>query len=189
MKKILFLGNSFTYYYDLPKLVEMLSGGECICYSITRGGAYLNAYRTESDELRVQFDKLLLENEYDYVVLQEQSLNAVTNFSDYLSSVKHIKSLVGKAKILIYQTWSYKDGSALLKDTKMSFDEMTDRLEEAARRAAAEIGAYVVPVGRIFADIVKSDTNIQLYDADCLHPSEEGSHIAAKAFADYICGK
>lgn len=187
MKKILFLGNSFTYYYDLPEQVEKLSGGKLICHSITRGGAYLNAYKAPSDELRIKLDELLAENEYDGVVLQEQSLNAVVNFEDYLSSVKHIKALVGKAKILIYQTWSYACGSSLLESTGMSYAQMTDKLEAAARRAAQETDGDVIAVGRAFADIVYSGADIELYDADGLHPSEAGSRLAAKLFVEYFC--
>ena len=187
MKKVLFLGNSFTYYYDLPAQVEKASYGSLVCHSITRGGAYLNAYKTPSDELYVRLCEIQAENEYDYVVLQEQSLNAVVNFNDYLSSVKNLKSLLGKAKILIYQTWSYKDGSPLLESTGMSYTEMTDKLESAANRAAAEIGAEVVPVGRVFYQTVMSGSDIELYDADALHPSEAGVALAAKCFLDFLC--
>ena len=186
MKKILFLGNSFTYFYDLPCQVEALGGGELVCHSITRGGAYLNAYMTESDELTVKLGEMLRDNEYDFVVLQEQSLNAVVNFHDYLGSVKHIKSLVGKAKTVIYQTWSYKDGSPLLDSTGLTFCEMTDSLEKAAKIAAGEIDADVVSVGRAFADSIAEHPEIQLYDEDCLHPSEAGSALAAKLFAEYF---
>ena len=182
MKKILFLGNSFTYFNDLPAQVEKLSGGELICHSITRGGAYLNAYKTESDELTVRFSGLISENNYDYVVLQEQSLNAIVNFDDYLSSVKHIKSLVGKAKIIIYQTWSYKDGSSLLHSTGMTYGEMTDKLEAAAKFAADAVDGAVIPVGRAFADNVLAE----LYDPDCLHPSSEGTALAAKLFFEFF---
>lgn len=185
MKKILFLGNSFTYFNDLPTEVEKLSAGALICHSITRGGAYLNAYKTESDELAVRLSRLLSENEYDYVVLQEQSLNAVVNFDDYLSSVKHIKSLVGKAKILIYQTWSYKDGSPLLQSTGMSYAEMTDKLEVAAHTAADEVEGTVIPVGRAF--YCADDEG--LYDPDCLHPSEAGTALAARIFFEFFSNK
>lgn len=189
MKKVLFLGNSFTYFYDLPALVQNLTCGELICHSITRGGAYLNAYKTLSDELTVRLIEMLNEEQYDYVVLQEQSLNAIVNFEDYLSSVKHIKSLVGKAKILIYQTWGYKDGSALLSSTGMSFEEMTDKLEDASKRAAGQIGGEVIPVGRAFADALKSGVDIELYDPDSLHPSEAGSLLAAKTFVKFLLKK
>lgn len=185
MKKILFLGNSFTYYYDLPRQVEEASLGKLICHSITRGGAYLNAYRTQTDELRIRFDETKAKNEYDYIVLQEQSLNAIVNFEDFAVSVRHIKSLVGDAKILIYQTWSYADGSHLLSSTGLTFDEMTDGLEIAANRVAREIGADVIPVGRVFSDAVKSGRT-DLYDADCLHPSMAGTELAVSVFSEYF---
>ncbi len=189
MKKILFLGNSFTYYNDLPAIVERLSCGELECHSITRGGAYLNAYKTPSDELRGRLDELLSEHQYDYVVLQEQSLNAITDLGDYLSSVKNIASLVGNTKILLYQTWSYAEGSKILKRAGLSYAEMADGLENAVSRAAREIGAQVIPVGRVFANVCKHRPEIALYDDDGLHPSERGSFIAACVFARFLCEK
>lgn len=187
MKKVLFLGNSFTYFYDLPSQVKKMSGGAIACHSITRGGAYLNAYKTASDELRIRLDELLVENEYDYVVLQEQSLNAIVNFDDYLSSVMYIKGLVGKAEVLIYQTWSYKDGSSLLESVGMTYSDMCDRLEAAAKRAAEAVDGTVIPVGRAFSDTVKAGVEIELYDPDCLHPSEAGTSLAAKLFFEFLC--
>ena len=175
------------FYRSISAQVEKESGGTLVCHSITRGGAYLNAYKTPSDELSVRLCELLEENEYDYVVLQEQSLNAVTNLEDYLSSVKNLKNLLGKAKILIYQTWSYKDGSPLLESTGMSYREMTDKLEIAANKAATEIGAEAIPVGRVFYDTVMSENEIELYDVDALHPSEAGTALAAKCFLDFLC--
>ena len=186
MKKVLFLGNSFTYFYDLPAQVESMGQGALICHSITRGGAYLNAYKTESDELYIELQKKLSENEYDFVVLQEQSFNAIGDPEDYMSSVKHIKSLVGKAKIVIYQTWSYKDGSALLDSFGITFKDMTDSLEAAAKMAADAVNADVVPVGRAFANSVFESPELELYDEDSLHPSRAGSALAAKLFLDYF---
>ena len=31
MKTVLFVGNSFTYYNDLPAMVTQLSGGRLVC--------------------------------------------------------------------------------------------------------------------------------------------------------------
>ena len=186
MKKILFLGNSFTYFYDLPRLVELRLGGEYECHSITRGGAYLNAYKSASDELYIKLQELIGANKYDHIVLQEQSFNAIGDFCDYSSSVDAIQEIVGDTPIFIYQTWSYKDGSDMLLGTGLSFDEMTDALEAAANKVALRIGAQIIPVGRVFSDIVKRGDGIELYDPDGLHPSEAGSHVIADVFASHI---
>ena len=38
MKTVLFVGNSFTYYNDLPAMVTQLSGGRLVCAGVTKGG-------------------------------------------------------------------------------------------------------------------------------------------------------
>ncbi len=179
MKKVLFLGNSFTYYNDLPDMVEKLSGGALICHSITRGGAFLNAYKTESDELSLRLSALLSENKYDIAVLQEQSLNAIADIKDYLSSIKHIASCLGDTEIVIYGTWSYADGSDILCRAGLTYSGMTESLAEAADTAARLVGGMAAQVGYAFADTVKSHPEIELYDPDGLHPSYDGSLLAA----------
>lgn len=46
MKKLLFVGNSFTYYHDLPAMLEKLScaaGYSIQTAAVTKGGWYLSA--------------------------------------------------------------------------------------------------------------------------------------------------
>ena len=47
MKKLLFVGNSFTYYHDLPAMLEKLScaaGYAIQTAAVTKGGWYLERY-------------------------------------------------------------------------------------------------------------------------------------------------
>ena len=47
MKKLLFVGNSFTYYHDLPAMLEKLScaaGYSIQTAAVTKGGWYLERY-------------------------------------------------------------------------------------------------------------------------------------------------
>ena len=50
--KILMLGNSFTYFHDMPKMLGALLNEEVD--SVTRGGAYLYQMLDEQDELHTQ---------------------------------------------------------------------------------------------------------------------------------------
>ena len=50
--KVLMLGNSFTYFHDMPKMVAALLNEEVD--SVTRGGAYLHQMLDPEDELCAQ---------------------------------------------------------------------------------------------------------------------------------------
>ena len=73
MKKlrILFIGNSHTYYNDMPNMVAEKSrkeGYDCEVTMIAHGGWFLEQHVQEPD---VRFN--ILYGHYDYVVLQEHS--------------------------------------------------------------------------------------------------------------------
>ena len=96
---ILMLGNSFTYCNDMPgMLAEELNASVT---EVVRGGAYLHGFLDQEDELS-QLGMAALVGEihecdgrnmcrtfggrpcglWDYVVIQEQSFNAVGNPDD-----------------------------------------------------------------------------------------------------------
>ena len=100
---ILMLGNSFTYCNDMPgMLAEELNASVT---EVVRGGAYLHGFLDQEDELS-QLGMAALVGEihecdgrnmcrtfggrpcglWDYVVIQEQSFNAVGNPDDYVKS-------------------------------------------------------------------------------------------------------
>lgn len=116
---ILFLGNSFTYYNDMPDMLAGLSGGTLNTESVTRGGAYLSEYSDDGSEVRRKLDALLAEGKYfDYTVVQEQSLLPAKDPSAMLASVREIIKLIPDTKFVLYQTWSYARGSEKLEGTR-----------------------------------------------------------------------
>ena len=68
--KILMLGNSFTYFHDMPKMLAALLNVEVD--SVTRGGAYLHQFLDFEDELFARVKEALHRQKWDYIVLQEQ---------------------------------------------------------------------------------------------------------------------
>ena len=80
---ILFIGNSYTYFFDLPTLFADLcraNGHDIRVDSVTAGGRELHECLTEfhndlnvGDPLGKKISELLEEVEYDVLILQEQS--------------------------------------------------------------------------------------------------------------------
>ena len=136
--RILMLGNSFTYYNDMPKILSAVLDAEVV--AITRGGAYLAAHLNPEDELYQQTHKAL-EEKWDYVVLQDQSIGPVAKRDSFQQCAGELCSLIRQngAKPLFYATWAYREGSEKLANTGLSHQEMLQGLFD-NYHAAAEAG-------------------------------------------------
>ena len=58
----------------------------------------------------------LVSHEWDYIVLQEQSLLSCTDKDKFLSSLKKLCGIISgtQAKTVLFQTWAYGEGSGHL---------------------------------------------------------------------------
>ena len=74
--RVLFIGNSYTYYNILAGMVVGLSAGRIQATAVTRGGATLGELYTLTDAREV-----LRGSRWDVVVLQEQSTLGVSQFN------------------------------------------------------------------------------------------------------------
>ena len=184
--RILFLGNSFTYFHDLPDMVAELLQAEVGRNLV--GGAYLFQHIDPADELYAITHKLLSEEKWDYVVLQDQSQGPITHPAEFKRAVAELSVKIRAAggTPVLYETWAYEEGSDTLASTGMSFDEMQQKLTEGYRAAAEANQALLAPVGQMFA-VARATTN--LYDEnDHYHPSAQGSRLAAEVIASVIRG-
>ncbi len=181
--RILMLGNSFTFFHDMPRMLSAALGAEVVSH--TRGGAFLKEHLDPDCELGAKTLPALRNEKWDYVVMQEQSKAPVSEREDFQGSVRELCKLIhtNGAKPLLYASWAYKEGSEKLSGTKMSYDEMSAALYESYHQAAEENGALVADVGKAF-DAMREFAN--MYEADDYHPSEAGSILAAETIARAI---
>ncbi|MBQ3083892.1 MAG: hypothetical protein IJC46_00370 [Clostridia bacterium] len=180
--KILFVGNSYTYYNDLPAILERLirdQGQEAQVFSVTKGGWKLHRYLDLQDENAAKFEQAMENAPFDVVFLQEQSLNPLLDYEQFADGVKRVAERVGAKRTVLYQTWGRKEGHAALEEHGWTRKEMTEGLAEAYQKAAAAIGAEVSPVGTRFWEVGQMMPEQELYDPDRTHPSYAGSCLAA----------
>lgn len=143
---VLFIGNSYTYFNDMPKLFEKLAnsnGKDVAAFSVTRGGRRLCEYAQKNDEYTEMLDGLIKTSKYDVCFIQEQSLLPIKDYELFETGVKEIYERVGaKAdRFVLYETWGRKDGNKDLAALGITNREMTKRLSEAYARAAKVINA------------------------------------------------
>jgi len=190
-KRILFIGNSYTYVNNLPQLLYdlALSAGDTIVYdSNTPGGYTLQSHCTNATTL----SKISLGN-WDYVILQEQSQNPAFSpqqvASDVLPYAKRLDSLIhisnNCCQTVFYMTWGRINGDAsncAFYPPICTYLGMQQRLKESYLLMANNNSAVVSPVGEAWKNVRALYPNINLYSSDGSHPSIEGSYLAACVF-------
>lgn len=184
--RILFLGNSFTFFHDMPAMVAQLLQAEVGRNLV--GGAYLFQHVDPADELCAITHKLLTEEKWNYVVLQDQSQGPITHPEEFKRAVAELSVMIRAAGgvPVLYETWAYEEGSDTLASTGMSFEDMQRKLTDGYRAAAEANHALLAPVGQMFA---AARATTSLYDAaDHYHPSLQGSRLAAEVIASVIRG-
>ena len=183
--RVLFVGNSFTYFNDLPRMVSCLL--RCETKGVTRGSAYLRYFLDPADELSARLEEALKEGGWDYLVIQDMSFHPV---ADREAFFRDAAALCARAKAegitpVFYSTWAYEEGSEKLNQKGCSYDQMDAALQSAYREAAAANGALLAPVGAAFT---RARTEFPLYQPDHFHPSPFGTYLAAWVFA-YVLTK
>ena len=190
--KILFIGNSYTFFNDMPSILENLArenGEDVTVFSVTKGGRRLFQNLIDGDEWGTKIKELCSAHSFDVLILQEQSYLPVVDEKKFIEGASGVKSLVGAKRTVLYSTWGRKEGCLLLDELKMSSSEMTDALARSYERCAEAINAEISYVGRAFAKIRKENEATELYSSDLSHPSYDGSVTAAICLYKTILGK
>lgn len=191
---ILFIGNSYTYYNDMPSLFEQLaiSNQKSVkVHSVTDGGRKLLAYMDATDEFTVKLDTLLSKHTFDVCFIQEQSLLPIVDYDKFIYGLDCVvNKLKNKAnQILLYATWGRKNGSKQLEEHNWTTESMANLLSDAYQKAAKLYAARVSPVGNNFLYVTQKYPEINLYHEDCSHPSYQGSCFAALTHYHTVFGE
>ena len=122
MQKILFVGNSYTYYNDMPTALFVpkaeAAGFPCQVTAVTRGGWTLAKFADPNDEEGARLRSVVEGQQYDWVILQEQSCRPVVNQDAFFRGVEDLKILLAPQtdRFLLYATWGRKPGSEKLEE-------------------------------------------------------------------------
>lgn len=189
--KILFIGNSYTFYNDMPKMLAELgveNGKELEVDSVTRGGRKLYENLVSGDEHNSKILELIAKKSYDVLILQEQSYFALVDYAEFERGVRGLVELVGAKRVILYATWGRKTGCDLLLKYGWSSAEMGEKLFAAYSSAAKVCGAEVSPVGLCFNKI-NAIGDFELYHPDLSHPSRLGTVIGVLCHYKKIFGE
>lgn len=188
--QVLFVGNSYTYYYDMPQtfFTDMAAkvGYDAEVTSITAGGYFLSQYVDPDDAEGQRLRAVISGKRFDCVVLQEQSTNAIEDEERFFFGVQQLMELIDADRYILYATWGRNDGSKDLVKLGLTRQEMTEKLSAAYGKAAKRYGAEVAEVGKAFWEYSLTHDKDELYNPDMSHPSALGSEIAARVILEQV---
>ena len=186
---ILFVGNSYTYYNDMPtKLfapIARAAGYTVNVTAITEGGHHLWEFASELDSKGAEVHALLGKStgkKFDVVIIQEQSNTPISNPERFYTGVRDMYALIRAhnpdAEVVLYATWGYQAGHENLTKYGKNTQEMEMKLRAAYTAIAEELGLRVAYAGAGMTYALEH-SSVGLYNADRTHPSLAGSTIAA----------
>lgn len=187
--KVLFIGNSYTYYNDMPEIFKAMSesaGIPCEVKALTRGGAWLWQYEREDDEVGMQIRETVKKG-WNYVVFQDNSFGPVGALTQFIKSSGWLAELIRQngALPVLYQTMAYQIDHPRYQEYGMTQADMHHRLRTGYQAAAAKHNALLSPAGEaIYRAIGRYGALV--HNEDRTHPSYMGSYLIAAVHCGFI---
>ncbi len=180
--RILFIGNSYTYENNLPKIFRDLAiagGHEVHVAMVVQGGWNLNHH------YRGVATKIIKQGMWDFVVLQEQSVIPSIQIMRERQMYPAIRALNTEienagAKTILFMTWGHRDGAAIL--GSHDYNEMQSRIIDGYDDIGKELDLLVSPVGKAWLNVLGKDPKTDLWGTDGSHPNIKGSYLSACVF-------
>ena len=172
-ERILFIGNSFTFYWNLPSQVERMSIERGINWDITH-------FTLPSATLKTLWNnpdlKSILESEtFDHVIIQEHSTNILTNANGnsefYFGQITSL--IPDSTQIHFFSTWMYPS----MEQFNTNNEEYP--IEESIKQIIEGTTAKIIPVGRAFKLFQNKYPQFNLLMEDDKHPNPNGSYLAS----------
>lgn len=177
-KTVLFIGNSLTYYNDLPVLVQGIADaakGDPLIIAMVAGPdmALVDHWNDGQAQKRIRGEH------WDYVVLQQGPSSTSINRDSLRTLTKMFAPLITEAggKAVLFSAWPAID-------RRVDFE----RAAESYRLAALDVGGLYAPVATAWVEAWNREPSLMLYH-DGLHGNLAGSYLAALVIYARISGK
>ena len=183
--KVLFVGNSYTMYNDVPQSVTALAKSvqaDVVNTMTAQGGA---SWRVHVEELGTP--KVLEQQRPDRVVLQNKSTEALLERDDFhtFGGVLIDKAKSVGADVLLYQTWAWHPNNEAYKHrwSKKSPQAWLSEVVDQYAKLGDAHKISIAPVGEAWANCMRAHPELRLHDEDDHHAAPNGSYLAACVLA------
>lgn len=181
--RVLFIGNSYTYVNNLPRVFAKLAAAG---NHVVKTGVMAHPDASlANDAASSETEAVLKATSWDVVVLQEQS--------EIPSSVSLRQTLMYPAarrlvhmirehgtEPIFYLTWAHQAGWPA--NGLIGYLSMQSAIDAGYFTIARELGVAVAPVGDAWSAILSRKPHPRLWQADGSHPTIAGTYLAACVF-------
>jgi hypothetical protein len=176
---ILFVGNSLTYFNDLPSLVAQVARAaqDSVGVGMAAGGnlAVIDHTNGATDAV-ARIDA----GDWAFVLLQQGPTPAgICRDTLIIAAMRlapHVRA--GGGRVALFLPWTHRTSPGALAAAA-----------ESATLAARAVGGVAVPVGLAWKLALEADPTLPLYGADGYHPAPAGSLLAALTIYDRMFGR
>lgn len=176
--RVLFIGNSHTFFNDMPELFARFCAVETDKPEITMlayPGKYLDWHMKEYFAVRFN----ILYGGYDYCIIQQ----GAHPFPDEASTFENAKRIIELCNTvntvpIVTDTWAEK-----------AHPEHQDEMNNCYIRLARETGALLSPVGIVWSNVQQNHPDIELYWQDGEHASVYGDYLCAAVHYGIVLNK
>lgn len=173
--RVLFIGNSLTYFNDLPGMLRELLRQEGVDV-VTAALAEPNFGLEDHWARRATHDRIA--EGWDVVIMQ-QGPSATEGRPSLVEFAERFAAPIREAGATpaLYMVWPSEAHSFDFQGVSNSY-----------AAAAGRVGGLLFPVGEAWLDAREIDEEIALYGGDRFHPSPLGSYVAALVMYEQLTG-
>lgn len=172
---ILFIGNSLTYYNDMPEMVKAIGEekGIAIGVKMVTQGNYAIIDHWSDGEAQKQISRGV----FDFVVMQQGPSSQLEGRELLIEGGELFKPLCDEhgAQLTFYMVWP-----------SLTYYHTFDGVIRSYELAAERNDALLCPVGRIWKTHFDTTEDFSYYGSDGFHPSIKGSEVAAQVIYDSL---
>ena len=167
--KILFLGNSHTYYNDLPALFKKICkecGKDVEVGMIASPGVTYEWHLTQYTDLRFA----LVHGGYDYIIMQQAAHEPCPSKEETITDAGRIIEMARAQGVKVIQTLPW---------ARIDIPEEFEKMKDIYYTLCEKYDVKMNPVGHVFEDIIKNHPDIRLHWFDGAHAGPYGSYANA----------
>lgn len=173
--RVLFIGNSLTYYNEMPWMLNQLAASRGIHLKAEFEGVGGADLRQQWNRARTL--QRLREGHWDWVVLQDQSSAPFYEPDELPEYARKFDAEIRAhgAKTMLFLTWAH-----------LRSPETQGRITRLYERTGATLHVAVAPVGIVWSQL---RPRMQLFDGSEMHPNVTGTYLIACVFFALLTGQ
>ncbi len=165
---VLFIGNSLTYFNDLPGTLAAVAAS--VSDTIRVRTVAFPDYALIDHLARGEAQFALVQDRWEFVVLQQGPSTLAVNRDSLVLWTRMFAPLITAqgAKPALFMVWPDASRAAFFEACRLSY-----------LAAADAVGGAFLPAGEVWRTALDSLPGLPLYGADDFHPSALGTYVAA----------